>query len=248
MRLAIGNATKTPGGGICRLVLLILLSTAGCTNNQAITSLDPAAGMGPQSGASALLLLPVDVRLSEVTAAGLLEPRADWTNAARKHMDTALEAFFSARNLSLVRYQSPSGDPQAAHDDDQLLKLHEQVGGSIMRHLYNSDFALPTKQKKLDWSLGPDVVRLGRDRNANYGLFIYVRDSYTTAGRALMIGIAAAFGVGLVGGQQVGFASLVDLKTGDVVWFRRLARGTGDLRTADEAEETISELLADFPA
>ena len=44
------------------------------------------------------------------------------------------------------------------------------------------------------------------------------------------------------GGQQVGFASLVDLNSGQVVWFNRLARETGDLRTADEAAETDKAL------
>jgi hypothetical protein len=61
-----------------------------------------------------------------------------------------------------------------------------------------------------------------------------------------MIGMAL-LGIGMPGGIQVGYASLVDLETGQVVWFNRLARGTGDLREPDSAAETVEALLTDFP-
>jgi hypothetical protein len=49
------------------------------------------------------------------------------------------------------------------------------------------------------------------------------------------------------GGLQTGYASLVDLNTGRVRWFNRLARGSGDLREADKAADTIEALLEQFP-
>ena len=51
----------------------------------------------------------------------------------------------------------------------------------------------------------------------------------------------------VTGGFQIGFASLVDLKTGEIVWFNRLIRGAGDLREAEKAEGTMKLLLKDFP-
>ena len=47
------------------------------------------------------------------------------------------------------------------------------------------------------------------------------------------------------GGTQVGFASVVDLKTGDIVWFNRLLRPQGDLRTPEAAAETVRALVSD---
>jgi hypothetical protein len=47
------------------------------------------------------------------------------------------------------------------------------------------------------------------------------------------------------GGSQVGFASVVDLKTGDIVWFNRLIRPQGDLRTPAAAAETVKALVSD---
>ncbi len=58
---------------------------------------------------------------------------------------------------------------------------------------------------------------------------------------------AALLGVAVQGGVQLGFASLVNLNSGQVVWFNRLVRGSGDLRNPDGARETAGVLLADFP-
>ena len=49
------------------------------------------------------------------------------------------------------------------------------------------------------------------------------------------------------GGQQIGYASLVDLNDGRILWFGRLARNSGDLREATPAAETVEALLSDFP-
>jgi len=57
----------------------------------------------------------------------------------------------------------------------------------------------------------------------------------------------ALLGVGLAGGAQTGYASLVDLRTGRVVWFNNLARGFGDLREPEPARETVEALLKSFP-
>ena len=72
-------------------------------------------------------------------------------------------------------------------------------------------------------------------------------DSYTSGERVAAMIVAAAFGVGLRGGQQVGYASLVDLNTGNVVWFNLLRRVSGDLREPERAKESLDALLRDFP-
>jgi hypothetical protein len=54
-------------------------------------------------------------------------------------------------------------------------------------------------------------------------------------------------GVGLTGGVQVGFASLVDFQTGDVLWSNISASAFGDLRESAPARKSIDEMLAGFP-
>jgi hypothetical protein len=45
------------------------------------------------------------------------------------------------------------------------------------------------------------------------------------------------------GGVQIGLASLVDLRTGQVVWHNLLMDQTGDLRDPKGAHETAGDLL-----
>jgi len=49
------------------------------------------------------------------------------------------------------------------------------------------------------------------------------------------------------GGVHTAFASLVDLKTGDLVWFNRLVDTQADLRDVDPARIAIKKLVADLP-
>ena len=49
-------------------------------------------------------------------------------------------------------------------------------------------------------------------------------------------------------GIQSGYASLVDLNTGRVVWFNQIASATGDLREATPAAASVDTLLNGFPA
>jgi hypothetical protein len=107
---------------------------------------------------------------------------------------------------------------------------------------------LPTKNGLLDWSLGEAVEPLRDKTGADYGLFVWVRDSYASNERKAAMAVMALMGVGITGGVQVGYASLVDLRDGRVVWFNNLVRMSGDLREAKSAKETVDALLKDFPA
>ena len=58
----------------------------------------------------------------------------------------------------------------------------------------------------------------------------------------------AALGVGIPMGQQHAYASLVDLKTGRVIWFNTILAGTGiDMREPDGAKSIVGSLLKDLP-
>jgi hypothetical protein len=107
---------------------------------------------------------------------------------------------------------------------------------------------LPTKEGVLDWSFADSMKPLQARTGARYALFIWIRDSYASAERKAAMVAMALLGVGLTGGAQIGYASLVDLETGKVLWFNRLARASGDLREGKTASETIDALLAGFPA
>jgi hypothetical protein len=194
-----------------------------------------------------VVLMPVDIELSLLNAGGVNEPNAAWTKTGTELAIAALHEKMGESSAKLVTsdLNKIKADPDSV--EVQLVKLHGEVGGTILAHKYVPVLALPTKSETFDWTLGDKAKALAQKYDADYAMFVYVRDSYTSAGRAAVILVAAVLGVGVQGGAQIGFASLVDLKTGEITWFNRLARGQGDLRQETGAKDTVAALLANFP-
>jgi hypothetical protein len=223
--------------------LLVAAILTGCAQT---TVLVKTEALPRAPGEARVVLMPPDVELSELTVGGLLEPRAEWTQQAIAHVTVALQEELLTKRKRLVPYVAPADDPAEQHSENQILKLHDAVGGAIIVHKLLPNRQLPTKEGKFDWTLGEGVMRLRERHDAHYALFVVFRDSYASPGRvAFMVG-AALLGVGVRGGTQVGFASLVDLRNGDVVWFNRLIDPAGDLRTLEPARQAVKSLLADL--
>src|SRR5581483_2081868 len=111
---------------------------------------------------------------------GTVEPRADWTKAAQDYIAADARSWLQARQVELA----PMDGALSAHTV-QVIKLNGVVGQAILTHLNAGALKLPSKGNALDWTLGPGTNEL-RDRyGADYALFIFVRDSYTTTGRAI---------------------------------------------------------------
>jgi hypothetical protein len=127
----------------------------------------------------------------------------------------------------------------------QLVLLNHAVSLSILRYAHPpGPGELRHKRGRFDWSLGPGAQALQRATGADYGLFTYIRDSYTSSGRAAMRAIGfLLLGGDIGGGVQLGVASLVDLRTGQVVWHNVLVDQAGDLRDPQGARATADKLL-----
>jgi hypothetical protein len=222
---------------------LAVAALAGCATkaNSQIDALKRPAGQ-PR-----IILMPVDVELSELTAGGLHEPKADWTEGARRNLTAAFQTEKTALGLNVIAFDD-SALPQERRDAlNQISKLHGAIGQTIQLNQYINAAQLPTKGGRMDWTLGESVRELRAAQDADYAMFVFVRDTYASAGRAALMVAAAVLGVGLQGGSQIGFVSLVDLDTGNIVWFNRLVRGSGDLRTPEPARETALTLLTGLP-
>ncbi len=199
----------------------------------------------PAAGARIVLIEP-DMELSEVTAGGRNEPRADWSLTAKRLYPAEVRRVLVERGYAIADdYQVPTELPPDARVR-QLVELHQAVGISIWQHHFTA-MKLATKGKDLDFTLGDGVRELRDATGADYALFTYVRDSYTSGGRAAMMVFGALLGVAMNGGVQVGFTSLVDLNSGQVLWFDFLVDQTGDLRDAKGVRDTVADLTRDFP-
>lgn len=195
-----------------------------------------------------IALMPLDVLLSEMTAGGVNEANAVWTEQAKKNLLEGIRQNPVFSKTEIVEVIMP---PLNAPEEKVFIsfqRLHSSVGNAILAHSYQPALALPTKGSRLDWTMGPLSQELKEKTKTRYALFLHVNDSYASAGRvALIVTSALLFGVAPSGGVQSGFASLVDLETGDIVWFNHIARNAGDLRSAASAQESIDALFLGFP-
>ena len=226
-------------------VLALALATSACTTtNERVAG--AAQEAGPPANAVILVVTP-DVQLAELSLAGLPEPKADWSQSARDNFTAAMSGALTTRGhnaeaIDLDAYMS--GRP------GQVLRLHEAVGASIGLHSYGI-YRLPTKGDSFDWTLGDgaqEIAALAQGDEADYALFLTARGTFSSSAR-----MAGAIGMALLGvsvpmgGQQV-YASLVNLETGDIVWFNVSQAGSGvDMRTPEGAASLIETLLKSAP-
>ena len=235
------------------LALALSVSVAGCVQMKQYADVQ----FTPPQGDYKLLVLRPDVTVGSLTTGGMVEPRADWTEQARASIVQALKVQQAARggNITIIEHRNalPGVTEQELADVE---RLNFAVDQSIVLHKYLGD-SLPTKRGKgLDWTLGSDAVKLGQKTGYDYALFLHAEDQVASGGRVALgiLGLAGCF-IGFcspnVGGAtQLDYASLVDLKTGEVVWFNVVQAGSqvpgikfGDLRTPDGAAQMVERLL-----
>ena len=236
------------------LALLASVTLAGCVQTRQYADVE----FTPPQGDYKLLVMRPDVSVGSVTTGGMVEPRADWTEQARTNFLAALRAQQAERGGNVfIMDKRESLNGVDADTIAELERLHYAVASSIALHRY-SGANLPTKRNKgLDWTLGEDAVALGQRTGYDYALFLYAEDSFASTGRVALqvLGIAGCF-VGFCapnvgGGGQFGYASLVDLRTGEVVWFNVSQASSqvagikfGDIRTPEGAAQMVDRLLA----
>jgi hypothetical protein len=225
-----------------RVVLAALLLAAASAHaaDDAVKHLAP--GFTARFANSRLLVLPADMELYSMSAGGVIEPREDWTRAAEKNFVAAL-----AEERKRLGPQVTVMDAAQADDFADIVTLHRAVADAISLHHNGGLMELATKGDRLEWSLGAAVQPLRERTGADYALFTWVRDSYASKERKAAMVALALLGAISFGGEQQGYASLVDLRTGQVVWFNQLDRMSGDLREPAPAVETLQALLKDFP-
>jgi len=235
------------------LALALSVPVAGCVQTRQFADLQ----FTPPQGDYRLLVMRPDVTVNSVTTGGMPEPRADWTEQARANVINALRAQQAARG-GKVQFLTRRNELRGVSEDTvaDLERLHSAVGNSIALHKYLGAY-LPTKPRRgLDYTLGSEAVEVGRKTGFDYALFMHAEDSIVSGGRVALqiLGIAGCF-VGFCapnigGGGQFAYASLVDLKTGDVVWFNVVQTGSqiagikmGDIRSPAGAEQLVERLV-----
>lgn len=230
------------GARLVLALLVVLLAACASTSPRLVEGVKADSRLGE---GRRILVMPLDVELAELLASGLAEPRAAWTAQATRHLESAFAAELARRGAVAVPYDPALLDAASAARVRQLELLHEVVASSLLSNELGPA-RLPTKPD-YDWTLGPGVQVLAEHHQADYAMFTLVRDSYASGGRKALMAIGLIAGVGVSLGQQVGFVSLVDLRTGQLVWSNFLVSGSGDLREAEPAAKVAAKLLEQLP-
>ncbi|WP_264943179.1 hypothetical protein [Sphingomonas canadensis] len=186
-----------------------------------------------------------DVRVGTLTAGGLDEPNADWTATARTLIAAEIERAHGVQGATVSFVGEPEGEDGVRLA--QYRALFGAVADAIMIHRLFVGNRLQSKKEGLDWTLGEGVSALADATGADYGLFLFTHDAYGSSGRKAAQIFGAMFGVAVIPGIHVGYAGLIDLKTGDVIWLNADPQMGGDVRTPEGAQKRVGQLLDGLP-
>lgn len=204
-------------------------------------------GFELQPGTARILLLEPSVRVGEQSTGGLFEPNADWTSQAKENIERELARVQGTLGNEVVRIEVDSS-PQA-QGLKQYHALFGAVASSVIEYQFFVGNRLPTKKKEKDfvWTVGPEIAELAAVKGFDYILLLSTKDAYGSTGRKILQVVGLLGGIGVTSGEHIGYAGLIDIRTGDLVWLNADLQMGGDVRTEEGAEKRVRQLLEGFP-
>ena len=139
-------------------VVLAILLLSGCATTQNVQQIVKLESVGDNPK---ILLMPPDIRYYLLTAGGVPEPNAEWTEAAQKNFAAAVRDYATSRGTDLKILDERNLSPR----EIQYEQLHSAVGLTVLTNHFGL-YKLPSKNKQFDWSLGPDIRQIGEDHDA----------------------------------------------------------------------------------
>ena len=237
---------------VCRVwgVLLLGLANFSVAIAQERTAVKEGFELSANSGKRILLFRPA-ISVGAQSTGGMFEPNADWTDKARLNVEMALEKRQKSLGNGIIAPPEVFGEQKRLAEE--YTKLFGAVAQAVVRYQFFVGNRLPTKKRDnkvgvFDWSLGPGVSDLPGAKDADFALFIYSKDAFGSTGRKLFQLVAALGpGIAVKSGEHAGYAGLVDLKTGELLWLNADAAMGGDVRDVEGAEKRVKQLLEEFP-
>lgn len=222
----------------------LLVALAGCSTPPTYrTRADAATKL---ASAPRLGVAPPDVEVYEIAVGGVTELRDEWTQSVTQLLRAEL--------AGASRFQpAPTPEnlpPDAQRELTEVASLLRAISLNHLMSMWGPRELLP-HQRPLDYSVGR-IDALADACGTDALLFVFVRDSYATAGRKALavLGVltGAVTGIYLVPqlGSTVGSAALVH-RDGTVLWFNVHGAGSGDLREREGAATTAQALLTGLP-
>jgi hypothetical protein len=229
-----------------RLLTLFLLATlAACATPEKTLQHQSLRDKGAQPMPRKVLLIPPDVRVSEISAGGVVEEVPDWTRQANGHMRSTLSAI--AGELKMEALAPPRLSPERQESLEQHMALYDLVAGNAFFAGRNTDPAWSHKKQAFDYSIGPGLAFLPEQAGTDAALFIIGADYISSSNRKAAMLVGALFGVAIPGGISYLTAGVVDLRSGDLLWLNYEVDQTTDLREAKDADGLLRKVFSTYP-
>lgn len=192
------------------LSTLFLLILSGCKTTNSYTHVNAEK---PSNGTAKILVMPVEVEINTLTASGDLELEVDLTEQAKSDVTESMFRQNVAENLQLIAMPELS----SAHEElvNQHIALYDSVGYAAMTFTKVAQH----KAKSFDYSLGNGLAFLKEYTDADLALFVNAYNTNSSGGRIAAAAFAAMWGVAIPMGVDFAIASVVDLESGDILWF-----------------------------
>jgi hypothetical protein len=235
------------------LILALTLVLGACAGAPSKTATHEGLARDPGNMPRRILLLPAEVRVHEISTGGVVEQVDAWTAAASGHADQCVRALAAGRGaFELVDSPALSAEQKAVLD--QHIALYDQVAGSAYIARASMFPAWRERAKTFDYTLGPGLKPLADQTGIEAAMIVSGSDYISSAGRkaAMVMGtiVAAAFGAVIVpqGGTSFISVGVVDLRTGDLLWFGTdQSQGADDLRNEADVKRMLDGLFQTFP-
>jgi hypothetical protein len=233
-------------------IKLAVLAFAAAGLSACVTATPPIGSNFRATNESAsILIMEPDVEVMFITTGGS-ELRADWSETAEANLMQALQAELAESGERVTTYDA--GLHAATPEAEQALLLNEAVTDALAAHVVFMDistFAGPlphvTAENRETYTLGESVRALAPGVEADYALFVTSRSQIESGGLFMVkVLIGAATGYVPASANFRGtYVSLVDLRTGEVVWLR--GWNMGDPRNPSEAASIMDQIFRNSP-
>lgn len=194
-----------------------------------------------------VVVLPIDIKVVEVTAGDVEEKVPDWSKEASRSVFSAVSAAI-AKQAGMKEITAPRLSGAAAANFDEHLALYKLV--------VNTAGKIPWQHKarRFDYAIGTGLRAVAEQTGADAAIMVYGRDYVSTAGRkaravAGHIPIVNAFtGPAPRLGHSFIHVGVVDLRTGDLLWMNSEYReGSTNLRDPDDAAKMVNAVFDWYP-